>query len=183
MTEIVAKLDRLVRWGYNARRIDGKLLEGFQEVIRDLSAADPAPVAVTETLSRFTGEINSLSRALSLSGITPKGMEAIAAVDDDFIVLFEKRGFALNTELRFIAFLSMARWQNLFCENDMGNIAYYMKLWGWACRGDMEKFRPYLQFMRDLCPHLGRYFDRIENLQPVDMEEANNEMYQYHLNN
>lgn len=183
MIEIVAKLDRLVRWGYNARRIDGKLLEGFQEVIRDLDAISEQPVAGSGAMSQYTSQIESLSKALSLTDITAKGREEIAAVDDNFIAWFERNGFAVNTELRFIAFLAMARWQNLLCENDLGNIAYYRKLWGWARRGDMEKFRPYLQFMRDLCPHLSVYFGRIENMQEVDEEGVNSEMYEYHLNN
>lgn len=185
IAEITTNLDRCIRWGYSSRKIDGKLLEGFQSVLQSLTEIEPeAEIAqMQSSLSRAAGMITGMERALRFAGITPRGMARIDEIDDSFLDWFARHGFTIQSDADFLAFLAMARTPGILCETDMGNIAYYAKLLGWAGDDRDGKYRPYLQFMRQLCPHLTRYFDDIENGREIDENEANNELYEYHLNN
>lgn len=183
MQDVVVKLDKLVQWGYKARRIDGKLLEGFQEVIRELSAAEQPADNGHEMLSQFTGRIGSLTRVIGLTGFTAKGIAQIEALDDDFLAWFERCGFNIQCELDFHAFVSIARWKELLCDIDLRNVAFYRRLFGWAATGNPDRYLPYLQFMRSLCPHLNRYFDQVETGRDLDDVVMNSELYSYHLQN
>ncbi len=183
--EITTKLDRLVRWGYNSRKIDGKLLEGFQELITEVSGADDSREMfdTEKSLSEAAGTITVLQRALKMTGITPKGLERINQLDDDFLDWFDKHGFTINSELEFTAFLSLARGFDILCDTDLGNISYYGKLLQRAGGDTKGKFRPYLEFMRQLCPHLAKWFDQLEAGYKIDEIALNDELYQLHLNN
>lgn len=185
ITEITTELDRLVRWGYNSRKIDGKMLEGFQKVIGELSSVDNSQtIGDTEkSLSEAAGTITGLQRALKMTGITPKGLERINQLDDDFLDWFARHGFTIGSDLEFRALLALARSYDILCDTDLGNIAYYGKLLQWASGDTQGKYKPYLQFMRQLCPHLAKWFDQLEAGFNIDEISLNNELYQFHLKN
>lgn len=183
LNQTVYQLNRLVKWGYDRRRINGKLLEGFQDAIKSLAAMEEpgGSEATAEDFNRLTGELIRLRQASAIAGFTPKAVARLHQMDDDFLDWFAVHGFTIGSEIEFIAFLAVSRWYNTLCETDLRNIAYYGKLLSITDSGNIDKMRPYLAFMRDMCPHLSRYFDQVESGQEIDEMEANNQLYKHHL--
>ncbi len=186
INEVIIELDRLVSWGYSRGKIGGKILEGFQKSIKALSEMeDPANFDVTRDreLSLLVSENQQLRTFARFTGLTPKALAYLKETNDEFLEWFDAQGFTIHTDLQFEAFMSLRREIDMKCEIDLANIACYEKLLSLATVNNMDKMRPYIAFMRDLCPHLTKWFDQVYCGETIDEWKANNELYSYNLNN
>jgi len=178
----IKKLDSLIRWAHSNGKMGGKLLTGFQDAMRELvqlsEEEKPEPVNIA---SQVAHELTTLRFAASITGLTRKALAKIATLDDNFLEWYARRGNKISTNEEFEGMLAMKRHFDLLVEIDLENIRYYKKLLDMTTGTNIDKMKPYLLFLRDLCPHLTKWFDQVDCGETVDEWKANNELYTYHL--
>lgn len=178
----IKELDRLVTWGFSNGKINGKLLTGFQGVIKILlEIDDQGKVTPDEISSRVASELTSLRFISKATGITPKAVQMISELDADFIEWYEVHGTTIHTNLDFQVMLSIKHTFDKKVNIDLENIKFYSKLKKIDTERGDDKMQPYLKFFYELCPHLQPWLELIDKGETIDEMQANNELYKYHL--
>jgi len=178
----IKELDRLVAWGFSNGKINGKLLTGFQGVIKGLlEIDDQVKVAPDEISSRVAAELTSLRFISKATGLTPKAVQKISELDTDFLEWYTANGQTISSNLDFQVMIAIKRSFDNKVSIDLANIRYYARLKKMDTERGDDKMKPWLKFFYELCPHLHTWFKLIDKGEPVNEMQANNELYKYHL--
>lgn len=190
LQQTISNLNRLVVWGYNQNRINGKLLTGFQDVVKQLVEIEEQE-RIGRDLSeqpelisaKVVSELTTLRFIATNTGLTPKAIQKITELDDDFLDWYARNGQPIHSDLDFMAMLSVKRGIDACVEIDIRNIRYYQSLMQKVTPDNATKMKPYLLFLRDMCPHLSHAFAQVDNGSiEMDWDRLNETLYQYHLN-
>lgn len=179
MLATIQELDRLIEWGARKRIISGGLLIGFQKVLKQIAEAytqlDSKLIKSELDVQELIGKLDKTRRICRLSGMSEKTIEKLLEIQDDFIYHYP---YTVQSDTDFRILLQQNRMVYLKSDLDMSTLKIYEKIWKMG-----ESKHSYLQFYRDMSPHLLPFFDLIEKGATTNYENARIFLIQHHILN
>ena len=207
MEDQIKELDRLVAWGAKNGRITGKLLEGFQGVIKNLvKFHDKTESFETERDIRLRlahETMDKLKLICRKTGLTEKSIEEMMGMEDEFL---ENYPYTVHSDMDYQIMRSCFRNIDVLVKGDMTTLALHEEMLKLKRRvselpnenGGMERFgvlntinekvEKMLSGNIEMFEHLIRFMKLIENgeLKGIrgggeQVKKAEAEIREYHL--
>jgi hypothetical protein len=163
LNQTISEIDRMVKWGNSQGKITGKLLKGFQDVLVslvDISEKEETDKLEHEILLNKEKEKSDILRLICRKcGLTEKAIVDIMAMDQDFIEGYQ---YTIQSDNEFLAMRQSYRLKNKLSEVDDGTLRQYTQLLVLASDG--RDVKHYIEFYRQIAPHLTSRFDQIEKV-------------------
>ena len=179
MEAAIKELDRLIEWGAKKGIITGSFLASFQKALRklaeDYTSMDTRLLEAELNVQKIVAKSDKIRSICRLSGMTEKTIEKLLALDDEFITSYP---YTVQSDTDFRLLLQQSRMVYLKSDLDISTLKIYEKIWKMG-----EQKHAYLQFYREMSPHLLPFFDLIERGATTDIDKAKIFLIQHHTQN
>ncbi|HAX95624.1 MAG TPA: hypothetical protein DCY35_03760 [Prolixibacteraceae bacterium] len=179
MEAAIRELDRLIEWGAKKGIIKGSFLAGFQKVLKQIAeqytGMDTRILEAELQVQKIVAKSDKIRAICRLSGMQEKTIEKLLEVDYDLLTNYS---YTVQDDTDFRILMEKSRMVYLKSDLDINTIRLYEKVWKMG-----PSKHSYLQFYRDLSPHLLPYFDLIEQGATTNLEKAKIFLIQHHTLN